>query len=187
MNLKKIIIHDNEILFNILEEIKDKFNLELVKIDNKNFNEKIKNISTQYLIISKREMVDYKNHLVLDKIPIKIDKLIQLINLKFLKDTFNFQSDISIGQYKLNFNSREISKNHKIIDLTEREINLIFFLKEKARAVKIEELQREVWSYNPKLETHTVETHIYRLRKKIKDEFGDDNFISSSRNGYYIN
>ena len=104
-----------------------------------------------------------------------------------INDTFNFQSDISIGQYKLNFNSREISKNHKIIDLTEREINLIFFLKEKARAVKIEELQREVWSYNPKLETHTVETHIYRLRKKIKDEFGDDNFILSSRNCYYIN
>ena len=73
MNLKKIIIHDNEILFNILEEIKDKFNLELVKIDNKNLNKKIKNISTQYLIISKREMVDYKNHLVLDKIPIKIE------------------------------------------------------------------------------------------------------------------
>tara|TARA_B100000161_G_C33539861_1_gene410126 strand:- start:914 stop:1477 length:564 start_codon:yes stop_codon:yes gene_type:complete len=187
MNLKKIIIHDYEILFDILEEIKEKFNLELVKIDKKNFNEKIKKISTQYLIISKYELAGYKNHLVLDKIPIKIDRLIQLINLKFLKDTFNFQSDISVGQYKLNFNSREISKNHKIIDLTEREINLIFFLKEKARAVKIDELQKEVWAYNPKLETHTVETHIYRLRKKIKDEFGDENFILSSKRGYYIN
>ena len=80
-----------------------------------------------------------------------------------------------------------MTKDDKIIDLTEREINLIIFLNKKKRAVKIDELQKEVWEYNPELETHTVETHIYRLRKKIKDEFGDENFIISSKKGYSIN
>ena len=187
MNLKKIIIYEFEILFNILEEIKEKFNLNLIKLDNHNLNSEIKNISSQFLIISKSELSGYKDHLVLDELPIKIEKLIQLINLKFLKDTFNSQSDISIGLYKLNLNSRQISKNNKTIDLTEREIDLIIFLKKNERSVKIDELQKKVWGYNPELETHTVETHIYRLRKKIKNEFQDENFILSSKEGYLIN
>ncbi len=187
MNLKKIIIYEFEILFNILDEIKEKFDLDLIKVDNKSFNNQINKISTQFLIISKFELKDYKNHIVLNNFPIKIEKLVQLINLKFLKDTFNSQSDISIGLYKLNLNSRKISKNDKILDLTEREINLIIFLKKRGGSVKIDELQKEVWSYNPKLETHTVETHIYRLRKKIKDKFEDENFIISSKRGYSIN
>ena len=52
---------------------------------------------------------------------------------------------------------------------------------------QIDELQKEVWEYNSELETHTVETHIYRLRKKIKDKFGDENFIISSKKGYSVN
>tara|TARA_Y100001958_G_C21213651_1_gene539137 strand:+ start:951 stop:1514 length:564 start_codon:yes stop_codon:yes gene_type:complete len=187
MNLKKIIIYEFEILFNILEEIKEKFDLDLIKVDNQSFNNQIKTISSQYLIISKSELNGYKNHLVLNNFPIKIEKLIQLINLKFLKDTFNSQSDISIGFYKLNLNSRQISKNNKTLDLTEREINLIIYLKKKEGSIKIDELQKEVWGYNSKLETHTVETHIYRLRKKIKDQFEDEKFIISSKKGYSIN
>ena len=105
MNLKKIIIYEFEILFNILEEIKEKLNLDLIKVDNQSFNNQIKTMSSQYLIISKSELNGYKNHLALNNFPIKIEKLIQLINLKFLKDTFNSQSDISIGFYKLNLNS----------------------------------------------------------------------------------
>ncbi len=186
MNLKKIIIYEFEILFHILEEIKEKYNLDLIKANHQNFNDVLSKVTSQYLIISKSELNGYKDHLILERVPIKIEKLIQLINLKFLKDTFNSQSDISIGLYKLNLNSRQITKNDKIVDLTEREINLIIFLKKKKGSVKINELQKEVWGYNSKLETHTVETHIYRLRKKIKDEFNDDNFILSSKKGYSI-
>ena len=60
-------------------------------------------------------------------------------------------------------------------------MNLILFLKQKSDPVKIDELQKEVWEYGSDLETHTVETHIYRLRKKIKEKFKDDNFIISSK------
>ena len=187
MNLKKIIIYEFEILFQILEELKEKYNLDLIQADNKNINEKVNKLSAEYLIISKFELKNYKDHLVLDNLPIRFEKLIQLINLKFLKEIFNSQSDISVGSYKLNLNSRQMTKDDKIIDLTEREINLIIFLNKKKRAVKIDELQKEVWEYNSELETHTVETHIYRLRKKIKDEFGDEDFITSSKKGYSVN
>ena len=66
-------------------------------------------------------------------------------------------------------------------------MNLILFLKKESHPVKINELQKQVWDYNSELETHTVETHIYRLRKKIKKNFNDENFIVSSKNGYLIN
>ena len=108
------------------------------------------------------------------------------INLNFLKQKFSNQSDISIGNYKINMNSREISRENKSIYLTEREINLIVFLKKSSSPVKIEELQKRVWAYSSELETHTVETHIYRLRKKIKANFDDKNFIISSKKGYFI-
>ena len=187
MNYKKIIIYQYEILFNILSEIAEFFDLNLTKVDEKNFKELNKNINNDTLIISQKKIDDFKNQLQIDKLPIKIDKLIEQINLKFLKDTFHLQSDIPIGSYRLNLNSRKISKNNKTIDLTEREINLIIFLNKTSSPVKIDKLQKEVWGYGSQLETHTVETHIYRLRKKIKEEFADENFIKSLKEGYLIN
>ena len=160
MNLKKIIIYHHDVLFNILYEIKEKLNFNLEKVDKENFEELKKYLSTDYLIISSLEISELKNYLRIEEKPIKLKKLIELINLKFLKKIFNSQSDILIGSYKINLNSREISKNNITLDLTEREINLILFLKKSNSAVNIEELQKEVWDYGSELETHTVETHI---------------------------
>jgi len=187
MNLKKIIIYQHETLFNILSEISNLFNLNLIKADKTNFDELRKKFGEDVLIISQEKNDDFKNQLNINKSPIKIKKLFEQINLKFLKDTFHQQSDIPIGSYRLNLNSKKLSKNNKIIDLTEREMNLIIFLKKKSLPVKIDQLQKEVWGYNSQLETHTVETHIYRLRKKIKEEFADENFIKSLKDGYLIN
>ena len=183
MNLKNIIVYKNDTLFNILDEIKDEFNFRLAKFDQKKHSEEKKD----FLVITNEEKNTFKNQLILKDLPIKIDKLLEEINLKLLKEKFNYQSDISIGSYKINLNSREISKDNKILGLTEREINLIIFLKNSDVAVKINDLQKNVWEYNPELETHTVETHIYRLRKKIKENFNDDKFIISSKKGYIIN
>ena len=118
---------------------------------------------------------------------IKVEKLIQIININLLKVEFNNQSDLKVGLYKLNLNSREITKNEKILNLTEREANLINFISNSKTPVKIDIIQKEVWDYSDELETHTVETHIYRLRKKIKEKFDDENFIISSKDGYLIN
>ena len=84
-------------------------------------------------------------------------------------------------------NSKEKTLNNKNLKLTEKEINTILYIFEKKKSVNIKDLQSNVWKYQLELETHTVETHIHRLRKKIKDSFNDDNFIISSNNGYKIN
>jgi DNA-binding response OmpR family regulator len=60
------------------------------------------------------------------------------------------------------------------------------FLINSSKPVNIKELQEKVWGQMPDLETHTVETHIYRLRKKIKDKFQDNDLIISLKNGYQI-
>ena len=186
MNLKKLIIYRHDTLFNILNEIKEILNFDLINANEHDIKELIKNLKCDFLIISKIEKKDLKNLLVVDQTPIKINKLTEKINLKFLKERFNFQSDITIGSYKINLNSREISKKGKMLSLTEREINLIIFLNKSVAATKIDKLQKEVWKYVSELETHTVETHIYRLRQKIKEKFNDENFIISSKDGYLI-
>ena len=115
-----------------------------------------------------------------------MEKLLETININFLKKQFSNQSNIKIGKYNLDLNSRKISFKDKNLDLTERETRLIIFINDKT-GVTVKELQKNVWDYSPSLETHTVETHIYRLRKKIMDIFGDDNFILNDKNGYSIN
>ena len=89
-------------------------------------------------------------------------------------------------KYKLNLNSRKIYSDTTTLDLTERETSIVIFLRSEKKPVKISKLQTEVWGHNSKLETHTVETHIYRLRKKINNIFNDKNFIKSSKLGYTI-
>ena len=103
-----------------------------------------------------------------------------------MKQKYNFQNDIKLNKYKLDLNSREISYNNTKLKLTEREIDVLVFLNESSKPKKIESLQREVWGYTSDLETHTVETHIYRLRKKIKETFNDENLIISEKDGYLV-
>ena len=121
----------------------------------------------------------------MEDLPIKFEKLIEIINIKFLKNKFLDQSHIKIGEYNLDLNSRKISFKDKSLDLTERETNLIIFINDK-KNVTVKELQKTVWDYSPDLDTHTVETHIYRLRKKMKETFGNESFILNTSNGYSI-
>ena len=76
--------------------------------------------------------------------------------------------------------------NNTMLKLTEKEINTIIYLSKSNKPVSINELQQKVWSYQSDMETHTVETHIYRLRKKILSTFNDKEFIVSKKNGYQI-
>ena len=186
---QSIIIYNIPILFNILNEIKEniKFNLynfssidELNNINKKKFG--------NYLIVTKKNILikNYKNTLIINKFPIKISELIEKININLIKQNYNNQSEINIGKYKININSRKINFNNFNLKLTEREINLILYLYNSKESQTVENLQKKVWMHNSSLETHTVETHIYRLRKKINDIFGDKNFILSNKNGYKI-
>ena len=79
-----------------------------------------------------------------------------------------------------------MSANNIKLKLTEKEINTITYLSKSDKPVSINELQKKVWSYQSNMETHTVETHIYRLRKKILNTFNDNKFIISEKSGYQI-
>jgi DNA-binding response OmpR family regulator len=83
-------------------------------------------------------------------------------------------------------NSREIISEYKKLKLTEKEVDIIIHLSKNKEPVSVNELQKKVWSYQSDIETHTVETHIYRLRKKIFNTFDNSNFIISKKNGYQV-
>ena len=184
-------------LYNILNEIKNflSFDLKSYKNVNEFLNDLDKNDSLKYStiitnsknnFISNEKNVDMRNVLVFNNFPVQLSKIIDQINIQLIKRKYNFQSKISIKNYNLNLNSRVITKNKIDLKLTEREIDIILFLKKQNQPKKIEVLQKEIWHYSSDLETHTVETHIYRLRKKIKEKFSDENFILSYKDGYSI-
>ena len=187
MNHKKLIIYEYDSLFNILNEIKENLNFELVRAQENDFQNIVSNLTSDFLVISKKNLEKINNQIILRELPIKMSKIIELVNVQFLKNKFNLQSNINIGSYSLNLNSRNIIKNDINLDLTERETSIIIYLNKSKMPIKIDELQKEVWGHSSELETHTVETHIYRLRKKMKEKFNDKNFISSLKNGYKIN
>ena len=127
-----------------------------------------------------------KNCLVLKNLPEKLTSLIEKINISFIRNQFINQSELKIGKYTLDLNSRKIFFETRSLNLTEKETNLIVFINLK-KIVNLQDLQKEVWGYSSDLETHTVETHIYRLRKKMDETFKDSNFISHDKEGYYLN
>ena len=113
-------------------------------------------------------------------------KLIDKINIEFLKLPYTSQSEVKINNYTIDLNSREMLISDIRLKLTEKEINTITYLSNSKKPVSVDELQQNVWSYQSDIETHTVETHIYRLRKKILKAFNDNEFIISKKNGYEI-
>ena len=185
MNSRILIIYEYQILYQVFNEISESLNFEIIQSNEKDLKEFNFDQKNNYLIISEKKIEGVKNSLILDNLPIKFEKLIEIINIKFLKNKFLDQSHIKIGEYNLDLNSRKISFGNKSLNLTERETNLIIFIKDK-KNVTVKELQKKVWAYSPDLDTHTVETHIYRLRKKMKETFGNESFILNTNNGYSI-
>ena len=186
MNTQNLIIYKFSRLYQILEELSLDFNFKITFVDNEDtLKEKVKKFNN-YLIISNKEYPNIDNQLVLDNTPINIFKLIEKINIEFLKIQFSSQSEVKVNSYTIDLNSREMLINNTKLKLTEKEINTITYLSKSNKPVSIDELQENVWSYQSDIETHTVETHIYRLRKKILETFNDNEFILSKKNGYQI-
>ena len=185
---KKLIIFRYKELFNILEEIKENFEFKLEFYEKERELEKLeKDNLSDYLVIAKKKLSNLKKQIIIDKSPINIYDLIQTLNINFLKSKFIEQSKIDLGRYNLDLNSRILNQNEKELELTEKESSILIFLKQSKDPVKIDQLQEKVWGYNSELETHTVETHVYRLRKKINDKFYDNEFIISDKKGYFLN
>ena len=192
MNKSAVYILNFEDLYNIIYEIKNFFNFDLFNSEDVNWiidNQK-KRPDKNFIVVTKKKFnEDYINNkqiITADTLPLNFFSLVEKINSTLLMQQYDFQSNINIESYKLDINSRIISSKVGKLKLTEREIQIILFLKDQNKPINIDILQKEVWGYSQELETHTVETHVYRLRKKIKKSFNDQNFIKSDKKGYFI-
>ena len=184
--MQNLIIYKFNSLYHILEELDLDLNFNIIIADNiDSFNNKVKGLKN-YLIISNKKYLDTANQIILDKSPINISKLVEKINIEFLKLQFNNQSEVKVKNYTIDLNSRELLSKNTKLKLTEKEIDTITYLFKSDKPVSISELQEKVWSYQSDIETHTVETHIYRLRKKINNKFMDEEFILNSKDGYHL-
>jgi len=192
--MQNVFIINYNSLYEILDEIKENLPFKITKIENvENFEKKLDLNRLDHLIISKTDYkllqninITDKNFLHFNDLPLSANKLLELINIRLIKLKFNQKSKIIIKGYELNLNSKFFSKGNLKLKLTEKEIEIILYLNDKKIKRNVADLQKNIWDYSTNIETHTVETHIYRLRKKISDLFKDENFILSDKNGYFI-
>ena len=191
--MQNVFIININSLYEILDEIKENLSFKIIKFENEEDLMNSSYLDLNSLIIAKNndklllnKNITDKNLLNLNEFPLILNKLLESINIKLIKLKFNQQSQVIIKGYKLNLNSKFFFKNDLNLKLTEKEIEIILYLNNTKIKHDVADLQKNIWGYSANMETHTVETHIYRLRKKISDLFKDENFILSHKDGYFI-
>ena len=192
--MQNVFIINFNSLYEILDEIKENLSFKIINLKNdEDLEKKLDLNKLDYLVISKTSHkllrninITDKNFLYINDLPLSFKKLLELINIKLIKLKFNQQSKITIKGYELNLNSKFFSKGNLKLKLTEKEIEIILYLNDKKIKHNVADLKKNIWDYSADMETHTVETHVYRLRKKISDLFKDEQFILSHKNGYFI-
>ena len=193
---QKLYIINLSNFYDIIIELKDHIGYEISKFDNKEiFFDKYKSqsisIENSILVVHEKEYNFFvkninKDQIIKFKPPVNIFTFIENLNVRFIQKKYQDQSNVNVKDFFLDINSRELKKGKSSLKLTERETDMILFLNNSKKPVNVETLEKEIWQHSSDLETHTVETHIYRLRKKIKTEFGNDDLIKSDKDGYII-
>ena len=165
------------------------FDILLVHEDYFKNNSKVKNLNEINKI--KILVCNSINHNIFkfsDKLtlPTSVKVINQIVENSITKKNFNNNSSIKIKNYNLDKNEKKLTKNENFVLLTEKEIQLLELLLKTDEAISRDEILSKVWKYASQADTHTVETHIYRLRKKIKTKFADENFILNDKKGYSL-
>jgi DNA-binding response OmpR family regulator len=192
-----------------LEELKDYLNFKLTITNDNLENESFENydvlfIHEDYLKDSlvKKELLQQSNKIKILAsnsndiisgiftdtlfLPTQIKDLNKIIEDSVIKKSFSKNSSIKIKDYILDKNEKKLIKDQNYILLTEKEIQLLELFLGKTQSISKNKILEKVWKYSTEADTHTVETHIYRLRKKIKSKFSDDSFILNDKNGYLL-
>ena len=121
------------------------------------------------------------------ELPTTLKEINKIVESSAAKKKFNLNSSIVVKNYLLNKNEKKLSRSGGYIILTEKEVQLLeLFLDNKKKPISKDNILSLVWNYSSDADTHTVETHIYRLRKKIIEKFQDEKFILNNKNGYYL-
>ena len=202
-----ILAFGNKEFNNSLNEIKEYLSFNLITLDNfkdynssesyqgiiihedafedKNLKNFIKNQNVNKIIFHNSKKIENLENTEKLNLPVSFDQINKIVINNIIKKKFKTNSSLKINNYKLDKNLRQLIKDTIYLELTEKEIELIELLKKKS-FIKKKEILSTIWKYSDDADTHTVETHIYRLRKKIKNFFNDDQFIKSSKKGYTI-
>ena len=172
----------------MLDDFNNKSNVILFHIDTLSDN-KVKqyiqrNKSIKICAGSKKDLTDdYDANL---ELPATLQEVNSIVENTVAKKKFNLNSSIAVKNYLLNKNEKKLSINDDYIILTEKEVQLLELFLDNKKPISKDRILSLVWNYASDADTHTVETHIYRLRKKIIDKFKDEKFILNSKNGYYL-
>ena len=118
--------------------------------------------------------------------PFSIIEFDKKITRLIAKNEFKENSLIFLNEYIIDKNERKIKKNDLELQLSEKEIDFLILFSKNKEPISKNLVLKSVWNYSAESETHTVETHIHRLRKKIMEKFNDKNFIKNNNKGYYI-
>ena len=190
MNNFTISIVGSKIFFEIMNELKLFSNFSIKFYDNDDLYMQDSNKENQITLFFDNPLnLKIKNDgniLENVKIPFKILDLEKKITLLIAKDKFKKNSLINLAGYIIDKNERKIKRNNLQLKLSEKEINFLIQFSKSKGPISKNLVLKNVWNYSADSQTHTVETHIHRLRKKILEKFGDDNFIKNNNKGYYI-
>ena len=212
MDKPVISILKNKIFFEILSELKLFFKFKLIYCEDLYLYKNKSNDDNQIMIffLTEKNIEDY-NYVIKENLPsivllknlslnnFKSSDLVEKLKMPFTiidlnkkiisltaKNIFFKSSLIKLNDYIINKNKRIIIKNNKELQLTEKEINFLILFSINNKPVSRNFILKNIWNYSTETETHTIETHIHRLRKKMLEKFGDNNFIKNSTKGYYI-
>ncbi len=192
-----------------LEELKDflnfKLNIDFDKLENQNLEDVdvllihedflnnninndnlLKKINKVKILVSNSRLVTPNYFHDFLHLPTSVKELNEAIENSIAKKNFNINSAIKVKGYILDKNEKKLKKEKSFILLTEKEIHLLELFLENKTSIHKDDILKKVWGYADDADTHTVETHIYRLRKKIKENFNDNTFIMNNKEGYFI-
>ena len=192
--MQNVIIINYNSLYEIFDDLKENLPFKTIKFKNEDDFLKDNSLDKRksLIILNKKTKLLFNhglhesNILYLNDLPLSFEKLLEKININLIKLRYSLQSKINIKDFQLDINSKHLSKLGLTLKLTEKEIEIILYLNKKKINCDIADLQKNIWGYSANIETHTVETHIYRLRKKIDKVFKDKKFIISQKSGYLI-
>jgi len=192
--MQNVIIINYNSLYEIFDDLKENLPFKTIKFKNEDdfLKDNSRDKRKSLIILNKKTKLLFNhglhesNILYLNDLPLSFEKLLEKININLIKLRYSLQSKIIIKDFQLDINSKHLSKLGITLKLTEKEIEIILYLNKKKINCDIADLQKNIWGYSTNIETHTVETHIYRLRKKIDKVFKDKKFIVSQKNGYLI-
>ena len=205
MHKLKILVFGPESFISTLTELKLYFNFNLTsikndiiqnnvdvlichkdKLEDKEAMNLIKKYNCLKILASNKDIKNLKTFNFILKLPTSIKEINNLVESSVAKEKFVKNSSIYVKSYSIDKNEKKLFKDDNFIVLTEKEIQLLELFLSTKEPIPKEKILLQVWKYSSDADTHTVETHIYRLRKKINDSFGDNNFILNNKQGYYI-